>query len=134
MYIEEVIVVAGVGIYITSYGLWNNVRHTSFMDACLLRSLVIHDAFFRYQPIFFLSATVESWPSRVVFFPHTLPRLDILLPVLRGMRAVLFGEAETGLSLAEMEAKKEEIQWRREPTPEEEEEEDQEEEEEEEKT
>lgn len=110
-YVEEICVVAGIGIYMTSYGLWNNIQHTTFIDVCLLRSLVIHDAFCRYQPIFFLSATVESWSSRVVFFSHTLPRLEILLPVLRGMRAVLFGEPEVGLSLAELEERMEEEKW-----------------------
>eukprot|EP00796_Vickermania_ingenoplastis_P011397 gene11397-7902_t len=105
VYIEEVVVVAGVGLQLTSYGIFNTVRSSTFVDLSMIRSLVIHDAFFRYQPIFFLSASVENQPQRLIFFPHTLPRLEVLLPVLRGVRAVLYGEPETGLSLAQMEEK-----------------------------
>lgn len=103
IYIEEVVVIAGVGMQLTSYGIFNNVKSSTFVDLTLIRSIVIHDTFFRNQPIFFLSASVENSPKRIVFFPNTLPRLEILLPVLRGVRSVLYGEPEFGRSLAEME-------------------------------
>lgn len=103
IYIEEVVVVGGVGLQLLSYGIFNTVKSSTFVDASMVRSLVIHDAFFRFQPIFFLSASVENLPQRLVFFSNTLPRLEVLLIVLRGLRAVLYGEPEVGPSLAEME-------------------------------
>lgn len=102
-YIEEVLVMRGVGLQFSSYGVFNTLRYRMFVDLQMLRSLVIHDAFFRYQPIFYLSSSVENKPDRVVYFPDTLPRLAVLRPVLNGIRAVLYGEQEEGPSLAELE-------------------------------
>lgn len=103
-YVEEVVAIANAGFQLTSYGLFNTVQHTQFIDLTVLRSLLIHDGYFRLQAIFFLSASVENTAERLVLFPQTLPRLEVLIPVLRGMRAVLFGEPEFGPSLAQIEA------------------------------
>ncbi|KAG5506873.1 hypothetical protein JIQ42_07589 [Leishmania sp. Namibia] len=103
VYVEEVLVMRGVGLQFSAYGIFNTLRYRRFVDLLMLRSLVIHDAFFRYQPIFFLSSSVENKAERVVYFPETLPRLAVLRPILNGIRGVLYGEPEDGLSLAEME-------------------------------
>ncbi|KAK7201839.1 GPI-GlcNAc transferase complex, PIG-H component [Novymonas esmeraldas] len=103
VYVEEVLVMRGVGLQLSAYGLRNTLRYRHFVDLLMLRSLVIHDAFVRYQPMFFLSSSVENCKDRVVLFPNTLPRLAVLRPVLNGVRAVLYGEPEEGPSLAEME-------------------------------
>lgn len=102
-YIEEVVAMEGLGLQFNSYNIFNQVKSTYFVDLTLIRTIIIHDAFFRLQPIFFLSASVESAPRRAVFFASTLPRLEVLLPVLRGVRSVLYGEAELGKSMAELE-------------------------------
>lgn len=103
VYIEEVIAIRGVGIQLTDYGVFNQIRRRQLIDMKLIRSLVIHDAFFRYQPIFFLSSSVENQSKRIVFFAETLPRLAALQMVLRGLRHILYGEEEEGPSLSEME-------------------------------
>ncbi|KPI90661.1 hypothetical protein ABL78_0257 [Leptomonas seymouri] len=103
VYVEEVFVMRGVGLQFTSYGIFNTLRYKVFVDLQMLRSLVIHDAFFRYQPIFYLSSSVENRAERMVYFPDTLPRLAVLRPVLNGIRGVLYGELEEGPSLAELE-------------------------------
>lgn len=103
VYVEEVLVMRGVGVQFSSYGIFNTLRYKRFVDLKMLRSLVIHDAFFRYQPIFFLSSSVENQAERVVYFSETLPRLAVLRPVMNGIRCVLYGEPEEGPSLAELE-------------------------------
>ncbi|KPA74786.1 hypothetical protein ABB37_09069 [Leptomonas pyrrhocoris] len=103
VYVEEVLVMRGVGLQFASYGIFHTLRYKVFVDLQMLRSLVIHDAFARYQPIFYLSSSVENRAERVVFFPDTLPRLAVLRPVLNGIRGVLYGEPEEGPSLAELE-------------------------------
>ncbi|KAG5498504.1 hypothetical protein JKF63_02790 [Porcisia hertigi] len=106
VYVEEVLVMRGVGLQFSAYGIFNTLRYRHFVDLLMLRSLVIHDAFFRYQPIFFLSSSVENKATRVVFFPDTLPRLAVLRPVLNGIRSVLYGEPDEGMSLAELESQR----------------------------
>ncbi|CAJ1014108.1 GPI-GlcNAc transferase complex, PIG-H component, putative [Leishmania lindenbergi] len=103
VYVEEVLVMRGVGMQFSAYGIFNTLRYRHFVDLLMLRSLIIHDAFFRYQPIFFLSSSVENKAERIVYFPDTLPRLAVLRPVLNGIRGVLYGEPEEGPSLAELE-------------------------------
>lgn len=103
VYVEEVLVMRGVGLQFSAYGIFNTLRYRLFVDLHMLRSLVIHDAFFRYQPMFFLSSSVENQAARVVYFPDTLPRLAVLRPVLNGIRGVLYGDPEEGPSLAELE-------------------------------
>ncbi|GET86144.1 hypothetical protein, conserved [Leishmania tarentolae] len=103
VYVEEVLIMRGVGLQFSAYGIFNTLRYRRFVDLLMLRSLVIHDSFFRYQPMFFLSSSVENKAERIVYFPDTLPRLAVLRPVLNGIRAVLYGELEEGPSLAELE-------------------------------
>ncbi|AYU76317.1 GPI-GlcNAc transferase complex, PIG-H component, putative [Leishmania donovani] len=103
VYVEEVLVMRGVGLQFSAYGIFNTLRYRHFVDLLMLRSLVIHDAFFRYQPMFFLSSSVENKAERIVYFPDTLPRLAVLRPVLNGIRGVLYGEPEEGPSLGELE-------------------------------
>ncbi|KAG5485744.1 hypothetical protein LSCM1_07155 [Leishmania martiniquensis] len=108
VYVEEILVMRGVGLQLSAYDIFNTLRYRRFVDLLMLRSLVIHDAFLRYQPIFFLSSSVENKAERIVYFPETLPRLAVLRPVLNGIRGVLYGEPEDGPSLAEMEER-----WRK---------------------
>lgn len=103
VYVEEILVLRGVGLQCSTYGIWNTLRQKQFTDVHLLRSIVIHDAFFRLQPIFYLSSSIENRASRLVYFSETLPRLAVLQPVLNGIRFILFGEEEKGLSLAALE-------------------------------
>ncbi|EPY37563.1 phosphatidylinositol glycan, class H, partial [Angomonas deanei] len=68
VYVEEVLAIRGVGIQIVSYGVFNNVKRIKFIDWKMIRSLVIHDSFFRYRPIFFLSSSIENESERLVYF------------------------------------------------------------------
>lgn len=104
VFVEEVIAIRGVGLQLTDYDVFGRIKRRTFIDAKLIRSLVIHDAFFRYQPIFFLSSSIENQSQRVVFFAETLPRLAVLQVVLRGLRHVLYGEEEEGPSLSEIQS------------------------------
>ncbi|CCD16909.1 unnamed protein product [Trypanosoma congolense IL3000] len=92
--VEEVTAIRGLGLQLNSYHAFGTLCSRRFIDIKLLRSLVIHDAFFRSQAIFFLSATVENEASRVVLFEETLPRLSVIQPVLCGLRFILFEEPE----------------------------------------
>ncbi|AAZ11479.1 hypothetical protein, conserved [Trypanosoma brucei brucei TREU927] len=94
VHVDEVTAIRGLGLQLNSYNALGRLCFQRFVDIRLIRSLVIHDAFFRTQVLFFLSATVENEASRLVLFEETLPRLDVLQPVLCGLRHVLFGEPE----------------------------------------
>ncbi|EAN84857.1 hypothetical protein C3747_190g22 [Trypanosoma cruzi] len=102
-HIEEVMVIRGLGMQITNYNVFGWICSQRFIELKLIRSLVIHDAFFRYQAIFFLSATIENDATRLVLFEETLPRLAVLCPVLCGLRHILYEEPENGATLAELE-------------------------------
>lgn len=112
LYVEEVLAIRGVGLQVSTYGMFNTLLSTTFYDLQLIRSIVIHDAFFRYQPIFFLSSSIESMPTRLVYFPATMPRLEVLQLVLRGLRHTLYGYAEEGPSLSEIEESQRGMGWR----------------------
>ncbi|KEG07844.1 phosphatidylinositol glycan, class H [Trypanosoma grayi] len=100
---EEVTAIRGLGMQITSYGAFGGIRAQRFVELRLIRSLIIHDAFFRCQAIFFLSATVENEATRLVLFEETLPRLAVLQRFLCGLRQILYEEPEEGATLGEME-------------------------------
>lgn len=103
VYVEEVLAIRGVGLQLTTFGVFDQVRERRFIDLKMIRSMVIHDAFFRYQPLFFLSSSIENSPRRLVYFNHTLPRLEVLRKVLVGVRSILYGEEDSGPTLAELE-------------------------------
>ncbi|KAG8346138.1 putative GPI GlcNAc transferase complex PIG H component [Trypanosoma vivax] len=94
VHVEEITVIRGLGLQVSTYGLLGAEKSRRFIDNKLLRDLIIHDAFFRTQVIFFLSATIENEAQRLVLFEETLPRLAVLRPVLCGLRHILFDEPE----------------------------------------
>ncbi|RNF08848.1 phosphatidylinositol glycan, class H [Trypanosoma rangeli] len=100
---EEVMAIRGLGMQLTSYNVFGWILSQRFVELKLIRSLIIHDAFFRCQVIFFLSATVENEAARLVLFEDTLPRLAVLRLVLCGLRHILYEEPEEGTTLAELE-------------------------------
>ncbi|RNF27051.1 phosphatidylinositol glycan, class H [Trypanosoma conorhini] len=102
---EEVMVIRGLGMQLTTYNAFGWILSQRFVELKLIRSLIIHDAFFRFQAIFFLSVTVENEATRLVLFEETLPRLAVLRRVLCGLRHILYEEPEEGKTLAEMEEK-----------------------------
>lgn len=102
VFLEEIFAIKGLGLQLTSYGVFNQIKSRRFIDLKLIRTFVIHDAFFRYQPIFFLSSSIENQPKRLVYFSETLPKLEALTIVLRGLRHILYSE-EKGPSLAELQ-------------------------------
>ncbi|CCW68531.1 unnamed protein product [Phytomonas sp. Hart1] len=69
VYVEEVLAIRGIGLQFTSYGVFNRVREKRFVDRKLIRFIVIHDTFYRYQPIFFflprLRANRGDWCTSV---------------------------------------------------------------------
>ncbi|CCW60198.1 unnamed protein product [Phytomonas sp. EM1] len=103
VYVEEVLAIRGIGLQFTSFGVFNHVREKRFVDRMLIRLIAIHDAFYRYQPIFLLSSSIENDSRRLVYFSETLPRLPVLRHTLNGIRHVLYGEEEHGPSLADIQ-------------------------------
>ena len=102
---QEVLAMRGVGIQITSYTVTGGVRSRRFIDQDLVRSVFIHEAYFRHQAVFFLGIVVENEDHISVLFEDTLPRLPVLRTVLCGIHHVLFQENDHGgPSLAEIAA------------------------------
>ncbi|ORC86421.1 phosphatidylinositol glycan, class H [Trypanosoma theileri] len=99
---EEVTVIRGLGIQLTVYNIFGRIISQRFVEHKLIRALIIHDAYFRCQAIFFLSAIVENEGDLLVLFEETLPRLAVLQPLLRGLRHILYEEPEDGATLAEL--------------------------------
>ncbi|KAH9584257.1 GPI-GlcNAc transferase complex [Trypanosoma melophagium] len=101
-HVEEVTAIRGLGMQLTIYNIFGRIVSQRFVELKLIRALIIHDAYFRCQVIFFLSAIVENDGSLLVLFEETLPRLAVLRPLLRGLRHILYEDSEDGATLAEL--------------------------------
>jgi hypothetical protein len=101
---ERLTVVRNVGVQLHRHGLLGGWRAVELIDVGTITSLVIHEGFQRHRCVFFLAIVCQDRPRTVLPFHNTMPRLPVLRAVLRGARAVLYGEPENGSTLAEIEA------------------------------
>ena len=100
---EEVLIIQGVGVQVTTRNFLGAVVSQRFTDVSLIRSIFIHEGFFRHRVVFFLAILVENRSDLEVLFEHSLPRLAALRPMLNGIRAVLYpSKKEFGPSLADI--------------------------------
>ncbi|KAG9296370.1 hypothetical protein G9A89_014962 [Geosiphon pyriformis] len=65
-----------------------------FIDRSKILDVIINEGITMLQVKFYLAIIVESQDRMVVVFEHLLPRLNVLLEVYQGTRAVLFNENE----------------------------------------
>lgn len=100
---ESVCAINGVGLQFHRKNVLGRMVATRFVDHSSIRALVIHEGYYRHQAIFYLAIVVEGEEDVLVVFEETLPRVNVLKKVLRGLRCVLYGESEEGPSLAEMQ-------------------------------
>jgi len=112
--IESVTAIRGVGLQISTrpgrqWGA-SSPRSTSGIGAGTVRrvidvnsidALVIHESYYRHRCVYFLAVVVRDEPKSVVLFADTLPRLEALRVVLRGLRHVLYGSPEHGPTLGQ---------------------------------
>lgn len=104
---EEILVVQGVGVQVTIRNFLGSTVSQKFIDASLIRSIFIHEGFFRHRVIFFLAILIENRSDLEVLFQESLPRLAALRPILCGIRSVLYpSKREFGPSLADLAAGK----------------------------
>ena len=82
------------------FGRWGA---TELVDVATITSLVINESFFRHRVVFYLAIACQDKKSLILPFANTLPQLCVLRTILRGTRAVLYGDPEEGLSLADIE-------------------------------
>lgn len=99
---EELLAVQGIGLQLTARNALGRVVSQRFVDISIVRALFVHEGYFRHQAIFYMAAVLEDQQELLVFFSHSLPRLDALQAILCGVRAVLYQEPEHGPSLAEI--------------------------------
>lgn len=101
--VEELVVVRGLGIQISTRDYRGVVVKSKLLDIGKIRSVFIHEAFFRQQVIFYLGVLMTDESSVTVLLEESLPRLALLRPILCGIRSVLYQESEEGPTLAEAE-------------------------------
>jgi hypothetical protein len=102
---QEVVAMRGVGVQVTNYSVTGAVVSRKFIDKDLIRSVFIHEGYFRHQAVFFLGIVVENEDRITVLFDETLPLLPVLRIVLCGIHHVLYQENDSqGPSLAELGA------------------------------
>lgn len=90
---ETVTAIKGVGIQISKGGK----KEQELIDVGTITTLFIHEAFFRHRVVYYLGIVRQDKPQVTVLFEKTLPKLEVLIVVLRGLRRVLYDEApETG--------------------------------------
>lgn len=102
---ERLTVIRGVGCQLNRKqpGIFSSWSSTELIDVATMTNLVIHEGFLRHRVVYFMAIACQDRPSLILPFNNTLPQLAVLRVILRGVRAVLYGETEEGLSLAEME-------------------------------
>jgi hypothetical protein len=74
------------------------------LDLNTIDAIVIHEGYFRHRCVYFLAVVVRDEPRSVVLFADTLPRLEALRIVLRGLRHVLHGTPEFGPTVGQADA------------------------------
>ena len=97
---QSVTALRDVGLQLTTRTVGGATR-TRLLDLAHIDGLLIHEGYFRQRCVFFLCAVVRDADGPVVLFDETLPGRAVLVPVLRGLRHVLYGEREHGAALAE---------------------------------
>lgn len=102
--VEEVMVIDGVGLQLTTRDFSDRVVKEEFIDISRIRGVVLHEAYFRHRVIFVLGLLIEGQEGFKVLFEESLPRLAPLKKVLIGIRGVLYHEPTEGQSLAEIGA------------------------------
>jgi hypothetical protein len=110
--VESVTAIRGVGLQIVSRPgrQWGSASGSTgiaagtvqrVLDVNSIDASVIHEGYFRHRCVYFLAAVVRDEPESVVLFADTLPRLEALRAVLRGLRHVLYGTPEYGPTLGQ---------------------------------
>lgn len=103
---ERLTVIRGVGCQLnrqSSSSLFGTWGSTELIDVATITSCVIHEGYLRHRVVYFLAIACQDRPSLILPFSSTLPQLAVLRVILRGVRAVLYGEVEEGLSLGELD-------------------------------
>ncbi|KAK9721487.1 hypothetical protein K7432_003405 [Basidiobolus ranarum] len=89
---ESILAVRDVGVQVkTTYLMGRTV--SQFIDKSKIGEIIINEGFTMLQVKYYLAIIVEK-KKMVVVFEHLLPRLNILLTVYRGTRAIMFNEHE----------------------------------------
>lgn len=100
---DEVLVLGGIGLQTTVRDGLGRVLSRRFVETDAIRSVFIHEAFYRQTVIFYLGALVDDEKHVMLLLPTTVPRLALLQRVLCGIRGALYQEADEGLTMAELE-------------------------------
>lgn len=101
---ERLTVVRNVGVQLHRQSIFGTWQPVELIDVGAITSLFIHEGFLHHRCVFFLAIACQDRPRLALPFHNTMPRLPVLQAVLRGTRAVLYGEPEVGPTLSEIEA------------------------------
>jgi len=90
---ESLIVIRDLGVQLETKYRSGKQTHL-FIDKRRIKSIIINEGIKSYNFIFYMAFIVEG-NNRMILAFHTLfPRLNTLIPVYRGTRAIMFGEPE----------------------------------------
>lgn len=107
---ERLTAIRGVGLQLNKQNMFGTWSATELVDVATITSLVVNETFFRHRVIYCMAVACQDKKQLVLPFANTLPQLCVLRTILRGTRAVLYGEPEEGLSLADLETLEDEKQ------------------------
>lgn len=92
---ESVLVIKELGVQLKKRYFTGAERH-HFIDVNRIEAVIINEAFHRCHVVFYLAFRERGRESMHLAFEELIPRLPVLIRVLRGTRAVLFGEVDDG--------------------------------------
>ncbi|CAG8722794.1 3560_t:CDS:2, partial [Ambispora leptoticha] len=94
--LESILLIHDVGVQVKTTFMDGRCV-SKFIDRSKILDVVINEGITMLSVKFYLAIIVEGQDRMVVVFEHLLPRLNILLKVYQGTRAVIFHELEENM-------------------------------------
>jgi hypothetical protein len=85
---ESVLAARGVGLQLTST-FDSGARTVRFLEAQTIRSIIINEGIQGCTVQFYLAVIATGQKEMVLVFPHSQPRLAVIVPIFRDLHALM---------------------------------------------
>ncbi|GAM28489.1 hypothetical protein SAMD00019534_116650, partial [Acytostelium subglobosum LB1] len=65
-----------------------------FIEKSRISSIIINEGISRYRVVYYMAFIVEGKQKMILAFDDLIPRINVLLKIYRGTRALMYGENE----------------------------------------
>jgi hypothetical protein len=93
IYVESLLVIRDLGIQVKTVYM-TGIERSRFIEQSKIADIIINEGVTMQQVVFYIAIIVKDQKKMALVFEHFLPRLQLLLQVYRGARAIIYGESE----------------------------------------